>query len=168
VRASYRFPLLFAAVLAAAALAGSFLASRRDAGVSGPNAAGRPAAAARAMADPAPLRGRIRVEVLNGTNRPGLARSVTERLRDAGFDVVYFGNAPRTDSSVVLDRAGREDAARAVAHALGIARVRSKPDPGLYLEATVILGADWPPSRGAQADGEGWWARAMDWLGLDR
>jgi hypothetical protein len=167
VRASYRLPLLFAALLAAAALAGSFIASRRDPGAPGPND-GVTAGAARAMADPSPDLRRIRVEVLNGTSRPGLARSVTARLRDAGFDVVYFGNAPRADSSVVLDRAGREDAARAVAHALGISHVRSKPDPGLYLEATVILGADWPPSPGAHDGAEGWWARALGWLRPDR
>ncbi|HEY8469680.1 MAG TPA: LytR C-terminal domain-containing protein [Longimicrobiales bacterium] len=165
---SYRLPLLFAALLAAVALAGSFMASRRDRGAPEPNAAGVTAGAARAMADPAPDLRRIRVEVLNGTNRPGLARSVTARLRDAGFDVVYFGNAPRADSSVVLDRAGREDAARAVAQALGISHVRSAPDPGLYLEATVILGADWPPSPGAQDHADGWWARAMSWLRLDQ
>jgi beta-phosphoglucomutase-like phosphatase (HAD superfamily) len=165
--------MLLAALLAAAALAGSFVASRRGSGASEPAAAGvaaspRPPRAARPMADASPDPGRIRVEVLNATSRPGLARSVTARLRDAGFDVVYFGNAPHADSSAVLDRAGRADAAHAVAQALGISRVRSKPDPGLYLEATVILGADWPPSAGARDGVRGWWARMMGWLRRDR
>lgn len=88
---------------------------------------------------------RGRVEVLNGAGRTGLARRATERLRAGGFDVVFFGNAggaPR-DSSSVIDRVGREDIARSVADQLGIRSVTSEPDSTLYLDATVILGADW-------------------------
>jgi len=116
-----------------------------------------------AVADPPARSARMRVEVLNGTTRAGLARSATERLRDAGFDVVYFGNGPRADSTVVLDRAGRPEVARAVAEALGIRRVRSEPDPGLYLDATVILGADWPPRPDAARGDRGWWSRLKQW-----
>lgn len=92
---------------------------------------------------------RVRVEVLNGAGRAGLAREATERLRDRGLDVVYFGNAREfgRDSSVVLDRVGREEAARAVAEALGITAVRSEPDSTLLLDVTVILGKDWPPQN---------------------
>src|SRR5690606_29512776 len=36
---------------------------------------------------------RTRVEVLNAAGRPGIARMATRRLRESGFDVVYFGNA---------------------------------------------------------------------------
>lgn len=92
---------------------------------------------------------RVRIEVLNGAGRSGLARDATKRLRDRGFDVVYFGNASEFghDSSVVLDRVGKEEAAREVAAALGIANVRSDPDSTLLLEVTVILGQDWPPVR---------------------
>ncbi len=92
---------------------------------------------------------RVRIEVLNGAGRAGLAREATERLRDRGFDVVYFGNdrAFGRDSSVVLDRVGSEEAARAVAAALGIPAVRSDPDSTLLLEVTVILGKDWTLGR---------------------
>jgi len=88
---------------------------------------------------------RIRVEVLNGAGVSGLARDVTRMLRDRNFDVVFYGNAPGglRDSSVVLDRSGDVADARRVADALGIRAVRSEPDTALYLEATVILGADW-------------------------
>ena len=88
---------------------------------------------------------RVRVEVLNAAGVPGLARAATERLRDAGFDVVYFGNAGSSggDTSMVLHRAGRPDDARRVAEALSIGRVRTRPDTTLYLEATVVLGRDW-------------------------
>lgn len=149
-RSSLQLLLLFATLVVVAALVGSFFA-----GLGG----GAPGAAM----DPAAELVRTRVEVLNGTTRPGLARSVTQRLRDAGFDVVYFGNGPRTDSTVVLDRVGRPEVARAVAEALGIRRVRSEPDPGLYLDVTVMLGADWPPRPDSVSLGAGWWTRLKQW-----
>jgi hypothetical protein len=92
---------------------------------------------------------RIRVEVLNGAGVPGLARDVTRELRRLNFDVVFYGNASggRRDTSVVLVRAGNLEDARRVADALGIALVRSEPDSTLYLEATVIMGADWNSGR---------------------
>lgn len=93
---------------------------------------------------------KIRVEVLNGAGRSGLARMAMERLRARGFDVVYFGNASSfgRDSSVVVARTGRLDDAREVAGALGIGTVASEPDSTLLLEVTVVLGADWPPKAG--------------------
>lgn len=88
---------------------------------------------------------RIRVEVLNAAGITGLARNATDRLRSAGYDVVYYGNAASfgRDTSVVLDRIGRADAARAVARAVGIPVVRERRDTTLYLDVTVIIGADW-------------------------
>jgi hypothetical protein len=97
-----------------------------------------------AASAPAPA-GRVRVEVLNASGRPGLAREGTRILRDRGFDVVSFGNADgfSPDTSLVLDRAGRIETARQVADAVGIRRVRALPDANLYLDATVVLGRDW-------------------------
>lgn len=99
---------------------------------------------------------RVRVEVLNGGGRPNMARSATEALRDAGFDVVYFGNAGtfERDSSVVLARTDRLEWARSVADALGIREVRSEPDENLYLDVTVVLGQEWLPEVGVDADAE--------------
>jgi len=95
----------------------------------------------------------VRVEVLNGAGRAGLARVATAALRDAGFDVVYFGNAPAfdTDSSVVIDRVDRPEVAVAVGRAAGIDRIHSEPDPGRQVEATVLLGRDWEPPPGARS-----------------
>lgn len=89
----------------------------------------------------------VRIEVLNGAGAPGLARLATSRLRGEGFDVVFFGNAARFDHarSVVLDRTGDPARARAVAAALGIDSVATVPEPGLLLDVSVVLGADWPP-----------------------
>jgi hypothetical protein len=89
---------------------------------------------------------RVRVEVLNAGGVRGAASQVTDRLRDSGFDVVYFGNAPTfgESSSRVLLRAGPAIQAEAVARALGIPEVESREDPSLLVEVTVLVGADWP------------------------
>ena len=107
---------------------------------------------------------RVRVEILNAGGHSGAAREATDRLRDQGFDVVFFGNAGSfdRDSSVVLDRMGRLDVARDVADALGIRNVRSEPDSNLYLDVSVVLGMEWMPSPppGAQetkASDRPWW-----------
>ncbi len=90
----------------------------------------------------------VRVEVLNGSGVAGVARAVTHRLRAEGFDVVFFGNAARFDHprSLVLDRVGDTLSAHSVATTLGIDSVAIEPDPGLVLEVTVVLGADWSPT----------------------
>ncbi len=102
-------------------------------------------AAASAPVDPAA--GTIRVEVLNGGGHPGLARVATDKLRAAGFDVVYFGNSSEPRGiSVALDRGGREEAAHEVAAALGIRTVRTEPDANRFVDVTILLGKDWPPA----------------------
>ncbi len=91
--------------------------------------------------------GRVRVEVLNAGGREDMARLATDYLRDRGFDVVSYANAEDfgQDSTIVLDRAGRPQAAEAVARALGTDRVESRPDANLYLDVTVLLGSGWTP-----------------------
>lgn len=101
-----------------------------------------PTPSARAIGNPA----EVRVEVLNGAGTSGLARDATHRLRELGFDVVYFGNATNFDRgrSVVLDRTGSVERARAVAASLEIDSVATAPDSTLLLDVTVVLGDDWP------------------------
>lgn len=110
--------------------------------------------------------GSVRVEVLNGAGTAGLARDATHRLRGAGFDVVFFGNADhfRHDRSVVVDRVGDLEGARAVAAALGIDSVATAVDSTLMLEATVILGGDWPPAPAPQ---DGWLDHLRELLAPD-
>lgn len=96
-----------------------------------------------------PVHGEVQVEVLNGTMEDGLAARAKTYLRGlGGFDVVNTGNARRrdTDSTVVLDRVGNRAAAERLARAFGLpaARVRSEPRSDLFVDATVILGADYP------------------------
>jgi hypothetical protein len=115
---------------------------------------------------------RVRVEVLNAGGVAGVARDVRNVLLDAGFDVVQFGNAASfdRDTTVVIDRIGREDLAEAVANALGIRNVLVETDPNLFVDVTVLLGRDWadradeaerfgpPPGRSAW-DPRGWLGR---------
>jgi hypothetical protein len=104
---------------------------------------------------------RIRVEVLNAGGVDGLARDATEYLREAGFDVVDYRNARDVgaDSSLVLDRVGQEETARAVADALGIYNLRSQPDANLYVEVSVLLGSEWhrPDPPEAEREQPAWW-----------
>jgi hypothetical protein len=128
---------VFVVVLAVGAFLGSALSQRWM----------PPDAAAGGVLPVRPFQGRVRVEVRNAGGRAGMARAATDQLREGGFDVVFYGNAASfdRDSSVVLDRVGRPDMARAVADALGIPRVLSQPDSNLYLDVTVELGEDWAP-----------------------
>ena len=96
---------------------------------------------------------RVRVEVLNGGGRNGMAAAATDTLRDRGFDVVFFdtyrdhaGLVFDRDSTVVLSRSGDVAWAEAVATALGTGIVRTEVDDDLYLDVTVILGSDWEPA----------------------
>ena len=100
---------------------------------------------------------RIRVEVLNGAGVDRLASRATERLRELGFDVVYYGNAEEfgQDTSVAIARLDSVEPARRAADALGLQRVEHRPDRNLYLDVTVILGADWTEAEEVEVEGEG-------------
>ena len=91
---------------------------------------------------------RIRVEVLNATDIRGLARQATFFLRDAGFDVVYFGTSPeRAESTVVIDRSGHPQWAVLAAGAMAPARVEHHADSSHFLDLTVLVGRRWPSPR---------------------
>ena len=96
--------------------------------------------------------GDVEVEVLNGGGVAGMAGKATDRLRQAGFDVVVYGNASSFDAerpSAVIARTGNTGMARAVADTLGIDNVLSDPNPNLYVDVTVVVGGAWtgPPER---------------------
>ncbi len=140
--------VLTGAVMAAVVIAIGFVVSRPSAESPVP---GAPDARGRV-----PAGTRIRVEVLNASEVSGLARDATQVLRDAGFDVVTFGNArvSDADTSVVFDRVNRPEIARAVADVLGIHNVRSEPDSNLYVDVSVLLGSEWHrPDASAVAEG---------------
>lgn len=100
-----------------------------------------------AYAIPSPAR-RVTVEVLNATNRAGLARTATRRLRRRGLDVVYFGNADAAmDSTRVIVRRGDPERGRAVREALGGGRILLQPDTLRRVDVSVILGLDYRAER---------------------
>lgn len=86
----------------------------------------------------------IRVEVLNGSPVDKAGLGLAEALRSRGFDVVSIGNADRADyeQTLVLDRVGRLDYARAVAEELQVEPAFRQKNEDLLLEVTVILGKD--------------------------
>lgn len=92
---------------------------------------------------------RVVVEILNGSTRQGAARIATRVLRRAGFDVVYFGNAPDpVDSTLVLIRRGPELPGTWLLEALGTGSVRVEEAPARRVDVTVILGPDWRSPSG--------------------
>ncbi len=103
-----------------------------------------------AMASRYPIPGEehhVVVEVLNGTTVGGLARSMTTRLRRAGIDVVFFGDASENthDSTSILIRRGDSSFVHLIRDAIGGGRVVMQPDERLLLDATVVLGLDVAP-----------------------
>lgn len=100
---------------------------------------------ARAFAVPSP-RGRVLVEVLNGSRRQGAARTATRMLRRQGLDVVFLGNADSiADSTRVIVRRGDPNKARYVAQALGGGKVVVETDTFRRVDVSVILGDDFRP-----------------------
>lgn len=100
-------------------------------------------------ARPVPEGEHIVVEVLNGSGRRGLARAATRVLRQAGFDVVYFGNVSRSVGvTQALARRGDSAAAARVARTLGATQVRMATDTLLRVDVTVLLGGDYRPPPG--------------------
>jgi hypothetical protein len=95
-----------------------------------------------------PAGAHVKVEVLNATDTKGLARRAMLVLRDAGFDVVFFGNTPeRADTTRILDRSGHPDWAALAARAMGRAHVEQRPDSSRFLDLTVLVGRNWTPPR---------------------
>jgi hypothetical protein len=95
-----------------------------------------------------PAGARIRVEVLNATDTKGLARRAMLVLRDAGFDVVFFGtSSERADTTRILDRSGHPDWAALAARAMGRARVEQLPDSSRFLDLTILVGRNWAPPQ---------------------
>ena len=85
------------------------------------------------------------VQVFNGTDVPGLARSVSLDLERAGFRVLVPDNAPFTvERTVVYNPSNHPATSRRVARTLGAELVNGPLPAGLASEAqvVVILGPD--------------------------
>jgi hypothetical protein len=157
-----------AAIVVFALILGAFAASTWMRHLDGedppaPDVAGDP------LSPPPVEQARIRVQVRNASGIPGAAAEVTEYLRDAGFDVVDFGNADESDrpQTVVVDRLGSPARAREVAAALRGVPIESGIDTTLYLDVTVLVGRDAQGLLEGAGDGDrdrrGWrrWLRRL-------
>lgn len=162
-----------AAIVVFALVIGAFAASTwmRHVGGGEPGERAPVAEPADSVARSSLERARIRVQVRNASGIPGAAAQVTEYLREAGFDVVDFGNAEEFDEprTVVIDRVGARDRALEVAAVLRGVPVRSEVDTSLYLDVTVLVGRDAEALIGGPAgsrDTPGWrrWLRRLKGL----
>lgn len=94
---------------------------------------------------------RVRVEVLNGTGRAGIAFEAAERVIPAGARVVLSGNAARfglEKTLVVLQDARFEADGRRLIDALGAGELRMARDPVGVADVTIVVGSDFAVGRG--------------------
>jgi anionic cell wall polymer biosynthesis LytR-Cps2A-Psr (LCP) family protein len=85
-----------------------------------------------------------RTEVLNSTDKNGLARKVKSILNEKGFKVLSVGNGwnPTESKSIVIDRSGNPEITYKIAKTLEITNVYHIIDKELGLDTTVLLGED--------------------------
>jgi hypothetical protein len=86
----------------------------------------------------------IRIELLNGSGRAGLAGELASYLRDGGFDVLEVSNADRADyrTTLVVNRTAATEPGRVVAEYLGTRHVIQQISSQEMIDVTVIVGRD--------------------------
>jgi len=86
----------------------------------------------------------IRIELLNGSGRAGLAGELASYLRDGGFDVLEVSNADRSDyrATLVVNRTDATEPGRVVAEYLGTRHVIQQISSQEMIDVTVIVGRD--------------------------
>ena len=86
----------------------------------------------------------VRIELLNGSGRPGLAGDLASYLRDGGFDVIEVSNADRADyrNTLVVSRTEAPEPGKIVAEYLGTRHVIQQIGTQELIEVTVIVGRD--------------------------
>jgi len=101
-----------------------------------------------------PIKKKIQVEVLNGCGEQGIAKILTERLRQKGYDVVNSGNfieKGKTNFNVkktkIIDQiksAENITRARELADLMGVGRkqIESYENPSPIADLTIIIGKD--------------------------
>ena len=86
----------------------------------------------------------IRIELLNGSGRSGLAGELASYLRDGGFDVLEVSNADRADyrTTLVVCRTEAPEPGKIVAEYLGTRHVIQQISSQEMIDVTVIVGRD--------------------------
>ena len=89
----------------------------------------------------------IRIEILNGCGKDGIATQLGTKLREQGFDVMTLGNADSYafSETIVIDRVGKWHHAQEVANILGTQNLIQQitPDPFRLEGVTIIVGRDY-------------------------
>ncbi|MGA1194996.1 MAG: LytR C-terminal domain-containing protein [Candidatus Latescibacterota bacterium] len=89
----------------------------------------------------------IRIEILNGCGKDGIATQLGTKLREQGFDVMTLSNAESFAfaQTLVIDRVGKLHYAEQVAKLLGTQNLIQQitPDPFRLEEVTIIVGRDY-------------------------
>jgi hypothetical protein len=86
-----------------------------------------------------------RSEVLNATEKNGLAKDVKSILNEKQYKVLAIGNGwskTTEKESMVVDRSGNSEISYRIANTLNIKKVRHIIDKELGLDASVLLGED--------------------------
>lgn len=105
-----------------------------------PPAAGEPTGSTEPPAATSPP-GEVKLQVLNGAGRDGLAGQTTLRLTELGFDVVKVDNAQQQSTQTVIRySASRQAQARTLAAAVPKATLKLDPSMGTAIE--LLLGTD--------------------------
>ncbi len=86
----------------------------------------------------------IKVEVLNGTTRNGLANSVATKLKEEGYNVTKIGNNGNKDSikTTIINKTNNEYA-KEIKKFLGKGTVKDEYESNSKVDVTVILGSDY-------------------------
>lgn len=87
----------------------------------------------------------IRVEVLNGCGRAGIAFQLAQDLRKEGLDVVNIGNARnfKYRKTLILNKSGKKGLAGKVARAIGCGEPQDRIEKKALVDVTVIIGRDY-------------------------
>jgi hypothetical protein len=85
-----------------------------------------------------------RTEVLNSTEKNGLAKSVKSILNENSIKVLSVGNGWNTkeNKTIIIDRSGSSEYSYKIARLLGIKNVHHLINKEIGLDTTVLLGED--------------------------
>ncbi len=87
----------------------------------------------------------IRVEVLNGCGRGGIAFQLAQDLRKEGLDVVNIGNARnfKYRKTLILNRSGKKGIAKRISEVIGCGEPQDRIEKKALVDVTVIIGRDY-------------------------
>jgi polyisoprenyl-teichoic acid--peptidoglycan teichoic acid transferase len=105
------------------------------------------AALLQSLVEVAPWPSEVRVRVLNGIGRAGIASATADALEQAGFEVVETGNAEPFDPNALTSiqhGPGAAPLAELVAEALGFGMLEEIDEAPTGAEIVVVVGTDGP------------------------